>query len=58
MKLTITVDGHESYLVLKDSWSRRDLREWDKATDHTNVWTAEEMAFGIAPSRAPGVERR
>jgi hypothetical protein len=44
MKLAITVDGHESYLVLKDSWSRRDLRDWEAATDQYDVLTPEEKA--------------
>ncbi len=58
MKLTITVDGRESYLVLKDSWSRRDLRTWDEATDQTNVWTDEEMALPRAERPALNAEER
>lgn len=47
MKLTVTIDGHESYLVLKDRWSRRDLREWGEATDTNlaNVLTDDERAM-------------
>jgi len=58
MKLTITVDGHESYLVLKDSWSRRDLRTWDEATDQANAWTPEEMALPRAERPALSAEER
>jgi len=58
MKLTMTVDGHESYLVLKDSWTRRNLRDWDEATDATNVWTAEEMALPRADRPALSTDER
>ena len=58
MKLTVTIDGHESYLVLKDSWSRRDLRAWDEATDQDNAWTPEEMALPRAERPALSIEER
>lgn len=58
MKLTMTVDGHESYLVLKDSWSRRDLRAWDEATDQTNVWTDEEAALPRAERPSLSTDER
>lgn len=58
MKLTITVDGHESYLVLKDSWSRRDLQTWDEATDQANVLTPEELALPKAKRPALSAEER
>jgi len=55
MKLTITIDGRASWLILKDAWSRRDMREWEQATNPAGVLSAEE-ASGEAPM--PTVDER